>query len=518
MEGRYYAPYKTGEAMNYYLGLDNGGSVSKAALYDVNGAELCVSSVKTSMIVPRDGYTERDMDELWEADCRVIKDVIEKSGVDPKDIKGVAFSGHGKGLYLWGKNDAPVRNGIISTDNRSLPQVFALKESGAEEEIFQLSGQHLIPCQPSMLLKWLQQNEPESLKNTRWVFSCKDYVRFRMTGKACMEKTETSGSTLVNIRTGNYDDRLFELLGLQEIRECMPPIVNSTDICGYVTEEAAQKCGLVAGTPVAGGMADIFSCGIAANQTDKRDVVMIAGTWSIQQLVRNAPIMDGSVLLNNFYALPGTFMLEESSPTSAGNFEWFMKNLFKEYADAFGGSAVYDDINAGVERVSPKEFCPIFLPFMLGSNVNPIAKGSLIGLNVSHTRSHLVRGVYEGIAFSHKMHFDNLRSIMDEPPRVIILEGGAARSKVWVQIFADTMQVPVRTIAATEAGTLGCAMAAAAAVGEYSDLEAASRAMCKIVDEVQPIAENLPVYEKKYAMYKACIEALDPVWKSIYEF
>lgn len=105
--------------MNYYVGLDNGGTTTKAAIFDAKGKEIATASTATKMLVPQPGFTERDMEEMWEANCQVIRRALEKAGVTGEDIACVAVCGHGKGLYLWGKDGRPVRNGIISTDNRS---------------------------------------------------------------------------------------------------------------------------------------------------------------------------------------------------------------------------------------------------------------------------------------------------------------------------------------------------------------------------------------------------------------
>ena len=82
-------------------------------------AEVAVAGMDTAMLVPKPGFTERDMEEMWEANCQVIRRALEKAGVTGEDIACVAVCGHGKGLYLWGKDGRPVRNGIISTDNRA---------------------------------------------------------------------------------------------------------------------------------------------------------------------------------------------------------------------------------------------------------------------------------------------------------------------------------------------------------------------------------------------------------------
>ena len=82
------------------MGIDNGGTFSKAALFDETGKQISVASVPTVTITPKSGYTERDMDELWRVNAEAVKTAIEKSGIDPGQIAGVSFSGHGKGLYL----------------------------------------------------------------------------------------------------------------------------------------------------------------------------------------------------------------------------------------------------------------------------------------------------------------------------------------------------------------------------------------------------------------------------------
>lgn len=89
--------------MGYYLGLDNGGTSTKAAVFDHTGREIGVSSMDTAMLTPKPGFVERDMEEMWEANCRVIRQVMKKTGITSEQILGVGICGHGKGLYLWGK-------------------------------------------------------------------------------------------------------------------------------------------------------------------------------------------------------------------------------------------------------------------------------------------------------------------------------------------------------------------------------------------------------------------------------
>ena len=88
--------------MKYLVGVDNGGTFVKAGVADENGQLLAVAREPIQNLTPQPGFTERDMDALWEQNAKVIRTAVEKSGIDPADVAGVSFSGHGKALYLVG--------------------------------------------------------------------------------------------------------------------------------------------------------------------------------------------------------------------------------------------------------------------------------------------------------------------------------------------------------------------------------------------------------------------------------
>ena len=137
--------------MQYLVGLDNGGTSSKAVLFDENGRTVASASRMTPMETPKVGYTERDMELLWRMNCEVVRETIEKSGISAGDIAGVSFSGHGKGLYLWGKDEKPAYPGIVSTDSRAYQIVENWYKDGAAEKAFKLTNQSVLACQPVAL-------------------------------------------------------------------------------------------------------------------------------------------------------------------------------------------------------------------------------------------------------------------------------------------------------------------------------------------------------------------------------
>ena len=124
----------------------------------------------------------------------------------------------------------------------------------------------------------------------------------------------------------------------------------------------------------------------------------------------------------------------------------------------------------------------------------------------------MLRAVYEGIVFSHLTHVNKLLRNR-EVPESICLSGGAANSDVWVQIFADTLQIPIDVIEDKEMGAQGAAIAAGIAAGIYKDYNDGIEKTVKISKRVQPRPEYKEIYEKKYQTYRRVIEGLSGVWE-----
>lgn len=499
----------------YLLGTDNGGTVSKAALFTLDGKEIAVAARQTELLTPKPNYVERDMAKMWTATAEAIKEVVTKSGIDPADIACVACTGHGNGIYLIDKDGDPTRNAIMSSDGRARDYIEKWTADGVDRAIRPKTMQCIWPAQPNALLAWIRDNEPDVLKKSAHVFMAKDFIRYRLTGEAYAELTDMSGTSLMNVGTGEYDADVLEAFGIGEMQELLPPLKLTADICGQITSKAAEQTGLKEGTPVAGGMFDIDACGLASGITDESQLCVVVGTWGNNQYISDKPVVDG-VFMTSCYSIPGYYLMLEGSATSAGNLEWFVNQFFvaeKQLAKEQGRS-VYDICNELVAATDPKESNVIFLPFLYGSNAGMDAKSCLVGMASHHSRSDVLRAIYEGVVFAHMTHMDNLKSFR-KMPETIRLTGGAARSDVWLQIFADCFQTTVEIPDGTEQGTLGAAIAAGVAVGCFKDYRQAIDKMVSFSKRIEPNTDMKELYEEKYARYKKVIKALDPIWKKL---
>jgi L-xylulokinase len=136
--------------MPCHPGIDNGGT--KAVLFDISGVLVGAASRSRGAINLAPGVVERDMEEMWRGNCLVIRELIASPGINSADIAGIACRIHAKGLYPWRKNDRPVRNGILSSDNRAWAYLRQWKADGTERKVFERSAQPILSCQPVALL------------------------------------------------------------------------------------------------------------------------------------------------------------------------------------------------------------------------------------------------------------------------------------------------------------------------------------------------------------------------------
>ena len=127
----------------YYLGIDNGGTVSKAALFDERGNELATAWRYVEVLTPKDGWSERDATEMWLQTAASVREVIASAGIDSADIACVACTGHGNGLYLIDAEGKPVRNAINSSDERAAAYIRKWQEEGVYEKVLPLTAQSL---------------------------------------------------------------------------------------------------------------------------------------------------------------------------------------------------------------------------------------------------------------------------------------------------------------------------------------------------------------------------------------
>jgi len=500
----------------YFLGIDNGNTVSKAALFDLHGKEIAIASCKVDTRYPHPGWTERDMELLWQSTASAIREVLANSGARPEDIVGIGNTGHGNGVYLLDKQGRALRNGIQSMDTRAADVIADWNQRNISAKVFPYTIQSRWPAQPNALLAWIKKNEPQNYERIGAILMCKDYVKYRLTGEITSDFTDMSGTSLMDVRSKRYSRELMELYDLAEVYEALPPLKECFEVVGQVTRAAAEETGLAAGTPVVGGIFDVDAGAVGCGAVNAGQACIIAGTWGINEVITQDPLVDPDLFMTTLFAVPGLFLSIEASATSATNLEWFVAQCCgDERAEAKRrGISVYEVCNEEVASLAPGSTNIVFHPFLYGSNVQPTARAGFYGVAGWHTRAHLLRALYEGVVFCHLSHIEKLRAAGAQI-NTARLTGGGARSQVWTQMFADAIQVPIEVSDGTELGARGAALSAGIGTGVYRDYAEAAEQAVSIVRVQEPIPANTPLYLARYAEYKRLIEVMQAPWEAL---
>ena len=183
-----------------------------------------------------------------------------------------------------------------------------------------------------------------------------------------------------------------------------------------------------------------------------------------------------------------------------------MKDL--QYAEG----SLYDLANNLVASVPYDRSNLIFLPFLFGTNVDPRAKSAFVGMSAWHKRGHLIRAIYEGVVFSHRHHIDKLIAQGGNFKQARIA-GGVVNSEIWMQMFADILQVPIEVTQTKELGAMGAAIIAGVSAGLFASVEVGAQRMVQVVKTCQPDQTKKALYDQKYQLYRNLLTKLAPIWQ-----
>ena len=503
----------------YLLGIDNGTTTTKATLFDLNGKEIAVASsreVKTSH--PEPGWAEQSMEEIWQATVSAIRTCLEKSKIDPRDVAGLSLSGHGGGVWLLDKTGQPLRPAIIWLDGRAKPYIDQWDEQGLLPRIYDLSGWNLFAgIGPVTIFPWLMEHEPETLEKAHVNLTSKDWVKYCLTGDFSTDFSMAS-IALLDFNTLEYSDKLLEIAGISDYKHLLPKLGASSEVAGKVTKQAAQLTGLAEGTPVSTGGFDGACSALGSGAYAAGQAACTIATAGVHIVLSSEPTLDPERLYSLMcHTVPGVFYKTSMAQLAAGNLDWFEREFgAAERAEAAERSNInsYDVINEEIVKIPIGSSGVTYLPFLQGERapfVKPEARGVFFGLGDWHTRAHLARSVFEGVALSTRHNVEAM--IKQSRLDAVIVAGGGSKSPAWCQIIADSLGSTVKIPAGSDSGSRGAAINAGVAVGVFKDHAEGVKNMVAISREHAPEQENKPKYDQLYNIYTSLIKAVWSVWE-----
>ena len=501
------------DVARFVLGIDAGGTAVKAGLYGLDGQELGLASRVLRPITPAPGHAERDPEALWTAVCEVVRAIFADTAVVPRDVAAIGITGYGNGIYLLDQRGHAVANGLLSSDVRAARLVADWRSRGLEAEAIERVGKPFWPGSSLCVLAWFRQYRPDVLTAAAAAVPCKDYLRFRLVGRIAAETTDQSTASLLSNASRKRDPRVLSLVELEDVERLMPELIEPFAIAGTVTCRAATETGLCEGTPVSAGCCDNMAVMYGTGAVAAGEVVVMSGTWGLQQVILDHMPAGGRIGFVNHAAVPGQWLCFEGSPASASSFEWFVETFLRDHGVDEPAAAAYELANTALMGAAPDGPPVFFLPFLNGAFDDIDARGSLVGLSTWHGLGHIVRAVYEGVAFEHRRHLERLLSVC-ERPQTARFAGGPARSRAWSEIFAAALRLKLQVPRGAEFGARGAAILAAAACGMVPDIGSAVRSMTSLSHIVEPSAPLQHALDQRFTRYCELHSALRVFWRA----
>ena len=432
---------------------------------------------------------------------------------------GVA--GHNDGAYLLDGELMPTRPAILATDSRASAQAAALSADPATaERLLALTGQVPAPWSPAAVLSWVREREPAVWARTRWVLSCKDWVRWCLVGSVATDPTDASNG-FTDARTQDYSPEAVALLGLAELTPAedrstwlLPRMVPSTAVAGTLAPAAAAQTGLRTGTPVVTGAHDVDANAVGVGAVTPGRLSVVLGTFSINQVVTDSPVPDPRWQARAFLE-PERWLHMSTSPAGAATLDWVLAALPGVTGSAVvaGTPPVAGDPASAIASARALGIAaddPLYLPFLHGGPrpLDADLRGAaFLGLRPRHAGADLTRAVLTGVVLNHRWHVAALTSKLAAvgPVRVT---GGGARSAAWCQLLADALRRPVETTVGEEAGARGAAVLAGLGVGWWPDLTAAAAATVRVSRRLDPDPARAAVLDALDRRWSRAVDAL----------
>ncbi|MFQ3567527.1 MAG: FGGY-family carbohydrate kinase [Aggregatilineales bacterium] len=500
----------------YLLGMDIGTSVVKVGLFDANGREWAVASRRMATLTPKLGWSEAEMNNVWEAVAIAIRELLATAEATGDQIAAIGLTGNMIGAWLIDADGQPVRTAILWNDGRTTDMIKQLSEERPAfmSTIFQSSASVMQQGCTLPLVRWLAENDPQALERARAVLCCKDWIRFRLTGALHTDPTEASVLP-GDIHRRDYSPAMFAWLGIEDHRHLFPPVHPSEGVAGVVSAEAAAQTGLRPGTPVVTGAGDVPASALGAGAVDPGIACTILGTTCLNCLVVERPMLTPPDIGLTFCLPRAGWLRVMANIAGTTNLDWFIENFYAaERAQAATGGVLFARLEADLTASPPGASGVIYHPYLSQAGViapffEPGARAQFFGLSNEHRRADLLRAIYEGTALAIR----DCYAAMGVPLNEIRISGGGAKSPVWTQMIADCTGARVVVPEGREFGARGAALLAGIGAGWFDDLPAASRAI-GLVRAQEPQPELVVLYDDVYRRYRAIREALLPVWAS----
>lgn len=489
-------------------GLDIGTTGCKLTVFDQNGAFLD-KAYQDYPVKRVSGEHEIDAEAIMDGVFSVMQKMCRKY----EDIGGIGVTSFGETFVMTDAKGKPLHAAMLYTDPRGKEECQELEAHFGGKYLASVTGAKPHEMYSISKMMWIKRHRPEVYEQAAHIFLMEDYVIYHLTGKAQIDYSLAARTMAFDIHTLNWSEEIFAYAEIE--KRLMSKPVPTGSVAGKVLPEIAEKTGLSCETIFVSVSHDQIAAAVGANVFQSDLAVDGAGTVECITPIYDK-IPDFNVMYEGSYAvipyvIPGKYVCYAFSYTGGALVQWCIENIAKKEKEEAEKQAisVFDYLEE--EFTEPTGL--LVLPHFAGAAtpyMDTDSKGAILGMTMATTVKDIYRACMEGVVYEMVLNMEYLKA-SGVDFKMLHATGGGAKSKVWMQMKADMLGIPVKALEVADAGTVGSAMLTGIAVGCFENLVDAAAHMVREKAVYMPDMEMHEKYMQVYERYKKMYQAVRPL-------
>jgi xylulokinase len=494
-----------------YLGLDIGTGGCKAVVFDAGGRELASAYREYPVLHPLPDYAEINPDEVINKCFEVIADVNAKIS-DP--VVSMSVSSQGEAFTPLSKEGMTLGNAMVSSDSRARDIAVSWSNGFGTGKIYKITGHTPHPLFTLFKILWIKENQPDIWDKADKFLCFEDLFHYRVGLEPKISWSLAGRTMLFDVLKHEWSEEILEKTGLTAGKLAIPAFPG--EITGIISTDHGHKLGFTNPVTVVAGGHDQTCAALGAGVVEPGMCMYATGSVECFCPILENPSFSDELQKNNLccydYTIKGRYTSVAYSLTGGNILRWFR--------DEFGQSEKKEAERTGLNSYSlildsmpaaPTDL--LVLPYFSATGTpyfDTLAKGAIIGLQLTTTKGEIIKALLEGVAMEMKL---NLQLMEKSGMRIdtFVATGGGTRNKSWTQLKADILNKRILVRNVSEAGCYGAAMLACSAIInvpveqllEHNNTE----------NEVfTPNREKVLIYNSKYEAYMKLYPAIKSFW------
>ena len=424
-------------------------------------------------------------------------------------IKGIAFTTQAMGIIPVDMHGKVLHRNITWVDGRAEEQARKLMGKVGGRTIFkmiagiEITGKDVVPK-----LMWLKQNHPGIFNQTYKFLDVNGYLKYKCTGKMVAEWSGAC-SYAFDLKKKDWERLFFKLAGVGTDK--LPDLVRSIDVVGLLTKQAAEQMGLPEGVPVFGGCDDTQSAAVGTTAIGEGEAHIYTGTsaWVGISTSKTPKFRHGAVCLQS--ADPDKNLIVGITESAGANTEWILSNFYAHEKSTMDSDELFSYLENDINQIKPGADHLLMTPWFLGERC-PVSttttRSTIFNLTHDHSRAHIARAHFEGIAYNLRWTIENLENDFGFIIRELKITGGGSYNKTWMQIIADVTQRKIITTSQPKnAGALGAAIRAMVGSRVFKDFSEV-QTLIQSTETFTPDLSNQKIYDTLFISYQSLYRKL----------